>query len=175
MNIINKLLALLVVMAMAVSVDGAALSIVIYKEKRVLELRRNGAMIKTYQVGLGFAPAGHKMKSGDGKTPEGNYYVCVKNPNSRFYLSLGISYPSADDAQTGLATKLISRDEHARIVAAHQRGMQPPWDTALGGEIFIHGHGSSSDWTLGCVALDDPEMKELYQQVEVGTTVEIKP
>ena len=73
-----------------------------------------------------------------------------------------------------LYSPIITKDEYSRIVSAHQKGVTPPWNTKLGGEIFIHGRGSSSDWTWGCVALDDSEMKELFQIVEVGTVVEIK-
>jgi len=170
----KKIVAILILAVLGCTVKADQLRIVIYKEKRMLELWRADAIIKTYKVGLGFAPVGKKLKSGDGKTPEGSYYVCVKNPNSKFYLSLGISYPSPSDAQTGLDSKLITKDEYSRIVSAQRKGVTPPWNTKLGGEIFIHGRGSSSDWTWGCVALDDSEMKELFQIVEVGTVVEIK-
>ncbi len=60
-------------------------------------------------------------------------------------------------------------------MAAIDNGRCPPWNTRLGGEIFIHGRGSGSDWTLGCVALDDADMKELYDAVSLGTPVIIHP
>lgn len=101
--------------------------------------------------------------------------MCVKNPKSRFYLSLGISYPDTGDAARGLKEGLISKAEHDKIVAAQKSRTSPPWDTKLGGEIFIHGHGSATDWTLGCVALENAEMKTLYELIEVGTAVEIRP
>lgn len=164
----------MILVALGCTAKADQLRIVVYKENRALELWKADALIKTYKVGLGFSPVGKKLKLGDGKTPEGSYYVCVKNPNSKFYLSLGISYPSPSDAKAGLDSKLITKDEYLRIVSAHKKGVTPPWNTKLGGEIFIHGRGSSSDWTWGCVALDDPEMKELFQIVEMGTVVEIK-
>ena len=51
----------------------------------------------------------------------------------------------------------------------------PPWDTKLGGEVFVHGRGAKSDWTLGCIALDDSDIEELYRLVPVGTPITIHP
>ena len=149
--------------------------IVVEKRKRHLSLYWNGKIVRRYRVGLGFTPTGDKRMMGDGRTPEGNFYICQKNPYSRFYLSLGISYPSTEDAGRGLREKLITRDEHDRIIAAITAGTIPPWNTKLGGEVFIHGHGSHKDWTYGCVALDDRHMKELYDAIPEGVPVEIKP
>ncbi|MEM6601712.1 MAG: L,D-transpeptidase [Verrucomicrobiota bacterium] len=153
---------------------GADLSIVVYKSERKLEVYRNKEKIHTFRVGLGFQPVGDKEVSGDGKTPEGKFYVCVKNPNSRFYLSLGLNYPDTEDARRGLRQNIISDAEYQMIMAANRKKGIPPWNTRLGGEIFIHGKGASSDWTLGCVALDDEEMKLLYEMTPVGTPVEIR-
>ena len=72
------------------------------------------------------------------KTPEGDYRVCLKNPTSRFHLSLGLNYPNAADAQVGLKEKRITRAQRDAIVAASKGRGCPPWDTQLGGEIFIH-------------------------------------
>lgn len=151
------------------------LSIVVLKAERRLEVFRGQERIHSFRIGLGSAPVGDKVKSGDSKTPEGRFYVCVKNPQSRFYLSLGISYPDTAAARRGLRDGLITRPEHDAIVAAQEQKTTPPWDTALGGEIFIHGHGSATDWTLGCMALDNAGMKTLFDLIEVGTVVEIRP
>jgi murein L,D-transpeptidase YafK len=132
-------------------------------------------LLRTYTVGLGFSPAGDKERQGDGRTPEGDFYVCSKNDRSRYYLSLGLSYPNEEDAERGLGAGLISRAERDRIISALRRRGVPPWNTGLGGEIFIHGHGSSSDWTLGCVALENEEMRELFFAVPKGTPVRIEP
>ncbi len=70
---------------------------------------------------------------------------------------------------------MITRQQAARIAEADRGRRRPPWDTALGGEIFIHGQGSGSDWTLGCIALDNPDVEELFAAVEVGTPVSIVP
>lgn len=151
------------------------LKVVVWKSERRLELYSDGEIVRTYPVGLGFSPEGDKERQGDGKTPEGEFYVCVKNPNSRFYLSLGISYPNIEDADRGLNDGLINEDEHQSISYAIQHKRKPPWNTALGGEICIHGHGSGSDWTLGCVALDNEHIRELYDSIPVGTPVVINP
>jgi murein L,D-transpeptidase YafK len=122
---------------------------------------------------LGFAPAGDKEHEGDGKTPLGEFYVFTKNEQSKFYLSLGLSYPSIDDAERGLRENLISREEHDSILQAIAEKRMPPQNTPLGGEIYIHGGGTERDWTWGCVALENEEMKELFDALPVGTRVTI--
>jgi murein L,D-transpeptidase YafK len=155
--------------------QGNGYSITIKKGDRKLVLFKDGREVKSYPIALGSAPTGHKLKQGDRKTPEGTYYICRKNPRSQFYLSLGLNYPNKQDAEAAYSSKLISKKQRNRIIRAIERGDCPDWATALGGEIFIHGNGSKPDWTWGCVALDDPEMKELYDRVPVGTRVTIEP
>ncbi len=143
------------------------------KGKRELRLYDGAKLLRTYHVGLGFSPVEDKVRAGDGRTPEGEFYVCVKNANSKFYLSLGISYPNIEDADRGLRDVLITKRQRDQIAEAISAGKRPPWDTKLGGEIFIHGNGSSSDWTWGCVAVEDAEIKELFNAVPMGTRVRI--
>lgn len=149
--------------------------IIIKKKERKLEVFDGEKLIKTYRIGLGFAPVGDKEKEGDGKTPEGDFYIFTKNANSKFYLSLGISYPSIDDAKRGLEKNLISKTEHDAIVGAINNKQTPPQNTKLGGEIYIHGYGSATDWTLGCVALSNSDVKELFDSIPLGTIVKIEP
>ena len=149
--------------------------IVVTKSKRRLELYSDGALVRTYKVGLGLNPVPDKVRQGDRATPEGDFYVFTKNDKSAFYLSLGISYPNIEDAERGLRDKMISRAQHDAIVRAIKRKATPLQNTRLGGDIYIHGNGASSDWTWGCVALENDEMKELFDAVAVGTTVTIKP
>ena len=149
--------------------------IIVWKSDRRLDLYDGEDLVKSYRIGLGFTPEGHKEREGDGRTPEGEYYVCVKNPYSRFYLALGISYPNNEDADMGLREGIITGEEYDSIIYAIRNRRQPPWNTALGGEIFIHGNGSHSDWTLGCAALDDEDIKELYDMIPMGTVVVINP
>jgi len=126
-------------------------------------------------VGLGFSPVNDKLREGDGATPEGEFYIFVKNNKSSYYLSLGVSYPNVEDAERGLRDGLISRGQRDAIVNAIKRKATPPQNTALGGDIYIHGNGASSDWTWGCVALENADIKELFDAVPVGTEVTIKP
>ncbi len=149
--------------------------LVVKKADRKLEVFDGEKLVKTYRVGLGFAPVGDKEKQGDGKTPEGEFYIFTKNPKSSYYLSLGISYPSTDDAERGLRDKLITKKQRDEIVKAVKNKKTPLQNTKLGGEIYIHGNGSSSDWTLGCIALENAEMKELFDAIPTGTSVKIEP
>jgi murein L,D-transpeptidase YafK len=149
--------------------------IIVYKKARKLELYSGKTLVRTYRVGLGFNPVADKEREGDGATPEGEFYVFVKNNKSAYYLSLGISYPNAEDAARGLRDGLITKAQHDEILDAIGKKKAPPQYTKLGGLIYIHGHGASRDWTLGCVALENNEMKELYDAVVVGTPVTIKP
>ena len=128
----------------------------VYKADRKMLLIHNDRVLESYDIALGFAPDGHKQFEGDGKTPEGAYYITHKNPDSNFHLSLGISYPNETD-----------------IAFAEAEGKDP------GGEIFIHGGPrnpiSRRDWTWGCVAVSDKEMEVVYSMVRPGTPIFILP
>lgn len=130
------------------------------KSERLLVAYRQGQPIRAYRdVRFGDAPMGHKRFEGDERTPEGVYMIDRRNPQSRFHLSLGISYPNAQD----------------RAFAA-QFGRSP------GGDIFIHGQPTGyrgpplqGDWTDGCIALTNEEIEELWRIVPEGTPIEIRP
>lgn len=149
--------------------------LVIKKNARKLEIFDGENLIKTYTIVLGFTPVGDKETEGDGRTPEGEFYIFTKNDKSKFFLSLGVSYPSVDDAKRGLQKNLISQEEHDAIIEAINDKQMPPQKTKLGGEIYIHGGGTIADWTDGCVALRNEEMKEIFDAVPVGTSVVIEP
>jgi murein L,D-transpeptidase YafK len=153
----------------------AKLRIEVRKKDRKLSLFDGEAWVRELDVAFGFAPAGSKEIEGDGKTPEGEYFVAVKNPESRFHLSLGLNYPNVGDATRGLESGLITGVEHDAIVKAIQKGQMPPQNTALGGEIYIHGGGVEGDWTRGCIGLADDEMAELFNVIPLGTMVSILP
>ena len=148
--------------------------IVIKKSERQLFLYGRGRrLLKVYRIALGRQPVGMKREQGDGATPEGDYFITHKNPRSKFYLSLGLSYPNLADAEAGLTRRLISPSEHEDITRAIGRGELPPQQTGLGGDIFIHGGGTEGDWTLGCIALENEEIKELFELLPVKTPVKI--
>lgn len=133
------------------------------KSERRMDLLRDGAVIATYPIRLGDdGDGGHKMRQGDERTPEGRYVIDWRNPGSRFHLSLHISYPNADD--------------RARARAA---GESP------GGDIMIHGFPNGmglwawllhlgADWTDGCIAVSDFQMREIWSLVPNGTPIHIQ-
>lgn len=129
----------------------------VFKSQRIMKVYAGRRVLKTYNVDLGFGARGHKQVEGDGRTPEGRYTIDRRNPNSSFYLSLGISYPNAQDRA------------YARSI-----GKSP------GGDIFIHGQPNISgkrgdDWTAGCIAVKNGEMRQLYAMVKNGTVIDIFP
>jgi murein L,D-transpeptidase YafK len=149
--------------------------IVVYKRERKLEFYSDEKLLRAFRIGLGFNPVSDKKKEGDGATPEGDFYVFVKNNRSAYYLSLGVSYPNAEDAERGLRDGLITKSQYEAINEAIRKKAAPPQYTKLGGLIYIHGNGASSDWTWGCVALENEDIKELFNAVSVGTPVKILP
>ena len=141
---------------------GPADRILIEKRERRLSLISKGKVLKTYHIALGGNPIGPKEKQGDNKTPEGTYIIDARNKNSRYHLSLHISYPNEKDKKR-----------------AKERGVSP------GGDIMIHGikNGFSwvgdlhteVDWTKGCIAVTDEEIEEIDKLAPNGTIVEIRP
>ncbi len=168
-------------------ITPASIELEVDKSDRLLRLIVNGESVKTYVIGLGKNPEADKTRRGDKATPEGDYYVCQKLPQSRFYLSLKVSYPNISDAERGLKCGLIDKSTYNKIVSAISARKIPPMNTKLGGDICIHGGGAGSvqsagdtmlfnvrDWTAGCMALDNPQMKELFEFIPVGTPVRIR-
>lgn len=150
--------------------------IVVSKSRRTLVVYDDGGRpVREYPIAIGGNPVGHKEREGDRRTPEGEYRICFKNPQSRYHLSLAISYPNAEDARRGRAAGAIGDEELSAIVEAERTGSIPPWKTALGGEIFIHGGLETHDATAGCVAVTNAAMDELFTRVELGTKVRIEP
>ncbi len=148
--------------AQALRQDAKADRVVVLKKERTLELMSAGRVLNTYKVALGREPTGSKVRQGDHKTPEGIYVLDHRNNHSRFYRSIHISYPNAQD-----------RTEAARL------GADP------GGDIMIHGLPNGfgwlgtlhrkMDWTDGCIAVTDEEMDEIWRVVPDGTRIEIRP
>jgi murein L,D-transpeptidase YafK len=149
--------------------------IVVAKKARQLDLMCGSRLERSYPVILGRNADADKAVEGDEATPLGEFYVCAKNPRSKHFLSLCISYPNAEDAERGLAAGLIDAAEHAQILHAIGAKKMPPQRTGLGGEIYIHGRGVRSDprGTRGCIALNNADMEDLYDRVAIGTAVTI--
>jgi murein L,D-transpeptidase YafK len=149
--------------------------IVVAKQARRLDLLSGSRLERSYAVALGRNSALDKSVEGDEATPLGEFYICAKNPRSRHFLSVCLSYPNAEDAQRGLAAGLISAGEHEQILAAIRARRMPPQHTRLGGQIYIHGRGVHDDphGTRGCIALNNGDMQDLYDRVGIGTSVTI--
>ncbi len=143
-------------------IKGAVDLIRVDKSDRRMDLLRGGRVVRSYRVSLGSNPRGHKQAEGDSRTPEGRYRIDWRNPRSKFYKSLHISYPNAADKAD-----------------ARRRGVSP------GGDIMIHGLPNGWawaapflafwDWTDGCIAVSDGEMDEIWRLVKDGTPIEILP
>ena len=156
--------------------------ILIRKSEHLLVARCDPGPVIVMSVALGRAPAGAKQARGDQRTPEGNYSVSGPARRSRFHRLIPIDYPSRRDADSALERGTITASEHARIVARRAHDRPPPQDTALGGELGLHGEGlawrgesAGLDWTYGCIAVRDPEIDFLAQRVRLGTPVWIQP
>ena len=154
--------------------------VVVSKSGHTLQLFDGNARVKTYACISG-GNAGDKEVEGDRKTPIGTFHIVYKNPQSKFHLSLGLDYPNTEDAQRGLAAGLISKEQHAQILAALRSDLSLAenqdklWKTPLGGEIFLHGHAEGRTGTAGCVAMANNDIEELYAILPVGTEVQIAP
>ena len=129
-------------------------SLTVYKGRRKMYLMHGDAALRSYDFELGGNPVGHKVQEGDGRTPEGTYFIAYHNPNSSYHLSLQISYPDAID-----------------VARAEALGVAP------GGNIMIHGTPEEvrrrQDWTAGCIAVTDTEMEWIYAMVRDGTPITI--
>lgn len=136
--------------------------LLIHKSERRLEVIRDGQVIRHFRVALGRQPLGHKQQQGDQRTPEGIYSIDWRQQSPQFNLSLHLDYPNLKDR-----------------AAASERGVDP------GGMIMIHGTPIDEDypewffkgldWTDGCIALNNADMRALWDLVPDGTLVEIIP
>ena len=151
-------------------------TIVIEKEKRCLSVYNDeGRRLLLFRAALGKNPVGHKQCEGDGKTPEGTYFVCLKREKGKYGHSLGLSYPSLTDAKNAVSEGRLNADLLHLFEEAERGTKRPPWGTALGGEIYIHGGGCDSDWTAGCIALSDADAQQLFALINHGDRVTIIP
>lgn len=155
--------------------EGAAMFVRIEKARRTLTVWDGRKRVFSCRVGLGRAPEGPKRREGDGRTPEGAYRVCLVKEAGKYGRSLGLSYPSARDARLAYAHGRINLSTLSNILAAHAQNKRPPWGSPLGGEIYLHEGGSQTDWTQGCVALDEGDMDILFPLREQIERVEIVP
>jgi len=136
--------------------------VVVQKSKRQLQLIKDGEPLRTFKIRLGLRPVGDKEREGDFKTPEGEYVLDVRNPDSEFFLSIRVSYPDSEDLRS-----------------ARAKGVDP------GGAIMIHGQPNeptrseayyrTRDWTNGCIAVSNSDMIDIWLMTDENTPIEIQP
>ena len=136
--------------------------VVVEKASRKLHLLKGGVAIRSYDIALGIRPVGDKEREGDFKTPEGNYLLDARNPDSEYFLAIHVSYPD-------------SRDR----AEARRKGVDP------GGAIMIHGQPNdptrseayyrTQDWTNGCIAVSNSDMIDIWLMTSENTPIEIRP
>lgn len=138
--------------------------VLVKKGERLMELHKGGQVYRSYRISLGDNPIGHKVREGDERTPEGNYILDWRNPNSSYHKSIHVSYPNELDR-----------------AVARSLGVSP------GGMIMIHGLPNwlsspriaeeyrRTDWTDGCIAVGNEEMDEIWRLVRDGTPITILP
>ena len=136
--------------------------VVVEKSKRKLHLLKDGVAFRTFDIALGIRPIGDKEKEGDFKTPEGNYLLDARNPDSEFFLSIHVSYPNQRDR-----------------AEARKKGVDP------GSAIMIHGQPNdptrseayyrTQDWTNGCIAVSNSDMIDIWLMITDNTPIEIRP
>lgn len=146
--------------------------VVITKHTRTLTLFDGEEEVVRIPVVLG-KNTGDKQREGDLATPEGEFYICYKNPDSQYYRFLGLSYPSLEDAERGLRENLITPVEFDEIRDALAQKKCPPWKTELGGEVGLHGPSPNETWTHGCVAMGIEQIERLYDLLDIGDEVSI--
>lgn len=149
--------------------------VVVRKSTRNTALCASGKLVKNFRSGLGFAPVGSKERQGDGRTPEGVFYVPRMLPDSDHHRALLLSYPRKEDAARGVAGGLITSAQRNQIVTAHDACKEPPQGTPLGGLVELHGEGSRTDWTAGSVALDNDDMDVVWVALHTGDTIVVVP
>ena len=148
--------------------------IVITKHAKTLVLFDGEEEVLRIPVVIGKNSA-DKFREGDLATPEGEFYICYKNPESKYHRFLGLSYPNVEDGERGQLEKLITQAEYEQIRDAIAQKKCPPWKTALGGEVGLHGPCPNVTWTHGCVAMSVEQIDRLYDLLDIGDEVVILP
>lgn len=148
--------------------------LIIEKSTRKLRLMQGGETVFSCRIGLGREPVGAKEAEGDGRTPEGTYFICLVKEQGKYGRSLGLSYPGPEDAQKAFWEGRIDERTLENIRLAYQEHRRPPWGSPMGGEVYIHEGGSDRDWTQGCIALDEGDMDQLFPHWEEIEWVEIQ-
>ncbi len=166
----------------SLAVAQEAIWLLIDTQEKVIQVKQGARTLASFKnISIGRQGAGHKYKLGDDITPLGEYKVAYTNDSSHFRRFFGLNYPSPSDAGLALSDARISLADYQKIMQAHGKGVMPPQNTGLGGQIGIHGVGSGNkqvqgifDWTHGCIALSNSQIDKLAKWVYTGMQVKIK-
>lgn len=162
--------------------DYQSIWLLIDTEKLQLEVKRGDETLAVFpNIAIGRNGAGVKSRRGDDITPLGEYKISWINEQSPFTIFYGLNYPSVENAREALSKGMISENEFSAIVYAHEYNQIPPQNTALGGQVGLHGLGKGDEkihhlmnWTHGCIALTNNQLKELDPWISEGIRVKIK-
>jgi murein L,D-transpeptidase YafK len=136
--------------------------VLVLKSERRLQLISEGAPLKTYRISLGKQPKGAKDREGDKKTPEGLYWLDWRKVSDRYNLAMHISYPNISDAAKARREGVSA----GRMIMIHGTPINEEYP-----EWYFH----TLDWTEGCIAMRNDDMREVWSMVQDGTLIEIRP
>ena len=156
--------------------------ILVDTREKVLSVLEGNSVRRTYRdISIGRAGTTRNKIAGDSKTPLGDFRLVRIAPSTRFHRFFGIDYPAVADAERGLRTATISRQQYTAILRAFEAKATPPQQTPLGGYVGIHGVGAGDlsvhqkfNWTQGCVALTNQQIDDLSKWVYLGMRVIIR-
>lgn len=153
----------------------------VYKSKRLMLVKKDHDLKRTFKIATGSGGSGNKKKNGDNITPTGAYRIVHFKEDSRFHYFMQINYPNARDIVNGLKRSQIDRDQYNQMIYHLKRKEAPDQKTMLGGAIGIHGISEEDEeklklhqdenWTQGCIAMTNEEIDELRKFVHIGTPI----
>ena len=146
----------------APTLEGKVDKVLVVKSERRLHLLSRGETLKSYRVSLGKQPNGPKQREGDKRTPEGFYWIDWRKTSEKYNLSMHISYPNARD----LARARSEQVPPGSMIMIHGTPLDEEYP-----EWYFH----TLDWTEGCIALKNDDMREIWSLVADGTLIEIRP
>ena len=139
-------------------------SILVDKSLRRLYLIKDGETVRAFPIALGLAPEGRKTREGDYRTPEGEYRISGRKPDSSYMLALQISYPNATDRARAAQADVPA----GGLIMVHGRPVRPP-------DGRSRGYYATRDWTDGCIAVSNAAMLEIWMMTRIGTPITINP
>jgi len=156
-----------------IDIDTAQQTLTVYSGK-------NQPLVRFGDISIGSGGVSNLHLQGDHSTPLGHFHVLEIRPSAVFETFLLLDYPQQEQADLAYEKGDISQVARDSIRAAEAARQLPPQDTALGGNIGIHGLGRDSanihqryNWTSGCVALTNRQIHQLAKLARPGMSVVI--